>query len=247
MLHGTSYEVQEYTHEELQRVEAIDRCVAELNGEVDAESLLALDMENVRWVAEMRQLLAVLKDSYEAYLDTLTSSEQKETTRLRVQEEFRRLYPPQRAEIPREDQPSLRKQVGQWLEALHPQTPTPAYRQEEPVSQLTLHGEEQGITPSAMLQVELTPGAVQEYPIVKGQILIGRSPDADIQLEDPDHYISARHAEIRQEAEEWYIRDMGSTNGTEVRGERLSQGEWCEIESGETVLLAGIPVRIVVT
>jgi hypothetical protein len=51
--------------------------------------------------------------------------------------------------------------------------------------------------------------------------VLGRSRDADVQIEDPN--ISRRHAEIVQEGSAYWLVDLGSTNGTEVDGRRVQR------------------------
>ncbi|MFD9891548.1 FHA domain-containing protein [Amycolatopsis sp. NPDC059027] len=43
-------------------------------------------------------------------------------------------------------------------------------------------------------------------------ILIGRADDSTLVLDDD--YASTRHARIVQRGEDWYVEDLGSTNGT---------------------------------
>jgi hypothetical protein len=51
------------------------------------------------------------------------------------------------------------------------------------------------------------------------RMLIGRSRDCDITIDDPN--VSRRHAELRNEDGRWIVRDLGSTNGIKVNGRRL--------------------------
>ena len=51
--------------------------------------------------------------------------------------------------------------------------------------------------------------------------VLGRSRDADVQIEDPN--VSRRHAEIVQEGSTYWLVDLGSTNGTEVDGRRVQR------------------------
>jgi FHA domain-containing protein len=53
------------------------------------------------------------------------------------------------------------------------------------------------------------------------RVLIGRSRDCDITLEDPN--ASRRHAELRQEDGSWIVTDLGSTNGVKVNGRRVQE------------------------
>jgi len=57
--------------------------------------------------------------------------------------------------------------------------------------------------------------------IEKRRVVIGRSKDADIQVSDPN--VSRRHAELRQEGATWWLVDLDSTNGVEVRGKRVKR------------------------
>ncbi len=52
-------------------------------------------------------------------------------------------------------------------------------------------------------------------------LLIGRGSDAAIRLDDD--YVSTRHARIAHAGEQWFIEDLGSTNGTYVGSHRLTQ------------------------
>jgi FhaA, N-terminal domain/FHA domain len=50
---------------------------------------------------------------------------------------------------------------------------------------------------------------------------IGRSGDCDLTLDDPN--ISRRHAEVRRVGDAFTLVDLGSTNGTEVNGQRIRE------------------------
>jgi hypothetical protein len=68
-------------------------------------------------------------------------------------------------------------------------------------------------------------------------IAIGRLPDCDIVLNDPN--VSRRHAEVRRRGNDFVVVDLGSTNGTKVNGDgvkqrRLADGD--EISVGNTTL-----------
>jgi hypothetical protein len=64
-------------------------------------------------------------------------------------------------------------------------------------------------------------------------ILIGRGPDAAIRLDDD--YVSTRHARIASSEDQWFVEDLGSTNGTYVGSARITQ---------PTTLSLGTQVRI---
>jgi Protein of unknown function (DUF3662)/FHA domain len=51
------------------------------------------------------------------------------------------------------------------------------------------------------------------------RVVVGRSREADIVLQDPN--VSRRHAELRRGDEGWQVVDLGSTNGIKVNGRRV--------------------------
>ena len=63
----------------------------------------------------------------------------------------------------------------------------------------------------------------------KRRVLLGRSRECDIQVEDPN--VSRRHAELRQEGPSYWIVDLDSTNGIEVNGKRVKRAR---LEPGDT-------------
>jgi HD-GYP domain-containing protein (c-di-GMP phosphodiesterase class II) len=56
------------------------------------------------------------------------------------------------------------------------------------------------------------------------QLRIGRLESLEICLEDSS--VSRRHAEVRLTKHGWRVRDLGSTNGTYLNGNKLAAGEW---------------------
>jgi pSer/pThr/pTyr-binding forkhead associated (FHA) protein len=69
-------------------------------------------------------------------------------------------------------------------------------------------------------------------------ILIGRGSDAAIRLDDD--YVSTRHARIASSGDQWYVEDLGSTNGTYVGTSRITQATaislGTQIRIGKTIL-----------
>ena len=63
-------------------------------------------------------------------------------------------------------------------------------------------------------QLVVTEGALTGTRITLGSqpVLIGRADDSTLVL--TDDYASTRHARLSQRGSEWYVEDLGSTNGT---------------------------------
>lgn len=78
----------------------------------------------------------------------------------------------------------------------------------------------------------------ETVPLTDEQLLIGRGPDAAIRLDDD--YVSTRHARIVRSGDQWFVEDLGSTNGTYVGPRRITQatavGLGSQIRIGKTVL-----------
>lgn len=63
---------------------------------------------------------------------------------------------------------------------------------------------------------------VQEYPLDKMEISIGRAPNSDILL-SKDKLTSRRHATVRYENGNYVLRDERSANGTFVNGQQIEE------------------------
>jgi hypothetical protein len=61
----------------------------------------------------------------------------------------------------------------------------------------------------------------EEVPLDGAPLLIGRGNDAAIRLDDD--YVSTRHARIGHSGDQWFVEDLGSTNGTYVGTSRITQ------------------------
>ena len=86
--------------------------------------------------------------------------------------------------------------------------------------------------PSVVTIVEGS-NAGETVSLDQAPILIGRGHDAAIRLDDD--YVSTRHARIATDSTQWYVEDLGSTNGTYVGSTRITQ---------PTTLTLGSQVRI---
>lgn len=69
---------------------------------------------------------------------------------------------------------------------------------------------------------ELVPvGGGDPIPLIRDQMILGRRESCDIPLRFPN--VSGQHAELTYHNGYWYIRDMNSTNGIKVNGERVTR------------------------
>ena len=69
--------------------------------------------------------------------------------------------------------------------------------------------------------------------LVDAPLLIGRGSDAAIRLDDD--YVSTRHARVAASGDQWFVEDLGSTNGTYIGTVRITQ---------PTTITMGTQVRI---
>ena len=74
--------------------------------------------------------------------------------------------------------------------------------------------------------------------LANAPVLIGRGNDAAIRLDDD--YVSTRHARIVSSGDQWYVEDLGSTNGTYLGSQRITQpvpiGLGSQVRIGKTIL-----------
>ncbi len=75
----------------------------------------------------------------------------------------------------------------------------------------------------APTHVAITEGANagENVSLDLAPLLIGRGSDAAIRLDDD--YVSTRHARIASSGDQWFVEDLGSTNGTYIGSSRLTQ------------------------
>jgi adenylate cyclase len=71
-------------------------------------------------------------------------------------------------------------------------------------------------------------------------MIIGRALGCDVPL--PDATISRRHAEVASNGEEVWVRDLGSSNGTAVNGQRVEEAT---IHAGDLISFGDVAFRLV--
>ena len=72
---------------------------------------------------------------------------------------------------------------------------------------------------------------LQEIPIAKSSITIGRVDKNDIKIENLA--VSRQHAQILQDGDRYIMEDLNSLNGTFVNGVRLIAGRMVAVANGD--------------
>jgi FhaA, N-terminal domain/FHA domain len=92
-----------------------------------------------------------------------------------------------------------------------------------------------GLTPEVMTLVV----GVKRHQVTKRVSTLGRSRDCDVVVPDPN--ASRVHAEIRHVGLDYYLVDMGSTNGTEVNGQVVKRHA---LAHGDTIVMGTTEIHV---
>ena len=74
------------------------------------------------------------------------------------------------------------------------------------------------------------PNKDKSFELKSDSTLIGRAPDNDIQIKDKS--VSRNHLKLIRKGDQYFIRDLKSTNGTFVDGVKISAGVEFEVNEG---------------
>jgi len=84
------------------------------------------------------------------------------------------------------------------------------------------------------LLVSLPDGSEAVHELVEASISIGRLAENALQIEDAS--VSSQHAELTLgESGDYFLTDLGSTNGTLLNGRELAEGEAHPLKGGDRV------------
>src|SRR5438105_585872 len=73
-----------------------------------------------------------------------------------------------------------------------------------------------------LLRISSRSAQASYVPVSGQRIVLGRSAEADVPLDSTK--VSRQHAElVRDPFDRWWVRDLGSRNGTRVNGVRVSE------------------------
>ena len=91
------------------------------------------------------------------------------------------------------------------------------------------------------LAVEKGPKELRGVSIVvHGPVIVGRSPSADIVV--GASYVSARHARFSLMGQNLFVEDLGSTNGTTVNGQSITDP--VALNDGDVVMVGDVSIRV---
>ena len=99
--------------------------------------------------------------------------------------------------------------------------------------------------PHARLVIERGRSVGKQFMLSAAESQIGRwdadggiFPDVDLDSDDPEAKVSRRHARITMRDGQYFLEDLGSTNGTFInRGKRLSPGERQPLKDGDEIIV----------
>ena len=91
------------------------------------------------------------------------------------------------------------------------------------------------------LAVEKGPKELRGVNIaVRGPVIVGRSAGADIVI--GASYVSARHARFTIMGQNLFVEDLGSTNGTSVNGQPISDP--IALRNNDVVAVGDVSIRV---
>src|SRR5258706_2265851 len=92
-----------------------------------------------------------------------------------------------------------------------------------------------------LVLVVALPAGVKEVDLAPPRLTIGRASSGHLVIDHPS--ISRAHAEIVVSAEGALVRDLGSTNGTSVNGEKMGD-KGVVLRDGDEVAFGGIVAHV---
>jgi general secretion pathway protein A len=95
-----------------------------------------------------------------------------------------------------------------------------------------MRGVDPQLPPLGRLLVATDGRTVQEIPLSQGRIIVGRTPDNDLQIDS--RFVSRHHCQITTSANSSVVEDLNSTNGIYVKSRRVRRHY---LNDGDVVLV----------
>jgi ABC-type multidrug transport system ATPase subunit/pSer/pThr/pTyr-binding forkhead associated (FHA) protein len=92
--------------------------------------------------------------------------------------------------------------------------------------------------PPFVLVMDQGPAPGQEFQLTQDNIILGRETGKDVDYVIPSPTVSRRHACITRKEQQYFLMDLGSSNGTFLNGDRLG-GEPRALNPGDRIQLGG--------
>lgn len=126
-----------------------------------------------------------------------------------------------------------------------PTSPKPEFADGHVSSGLSLGAVKSRPKPHARLVIEKGRSSGKQFLLSDSEAQIGRwdadggiFPDVDLDTDDPEAKVSRRHARITLNNGQYFLEDLGSTNGTFInRGKRLPPGQRQALCDGDEIIV----------
>lgn len=79
----------------------------------------------------------------------------------------------------------------------------------------------------------------KEYQLTKDELIVGRH--GDIELNDPKKYVSSQHFQLTRSDKDYLIKDLDSTNGTELNDELITEQQ--KLEDGDIIRIGDVELK----
>lgn len=104
-------------------------------------------------------------------------------------------------------------------------------------------GRNAGVGSAALVVLDASGSSLSRGTIfpLEAETIIGREVGLPVTLDDPR--ISARHAELEYRHEQWWLRDLGSSNGTSLNGQSVHSV--VAVRSGDVLQCAAVRLKFI--